>query len=166
MGYSAGMGSDVVGPYLRTPEVLRLCGLPYSTLDSWVRTGLVTPSVRGGSGRRRTRLWSISDVVIVRALKELKEAGAPSRVLSQAHRTINTSWTDSLRGRMLFWDGHDIVQVDEWSNIISLVTNPGQTVLKIVTVPLDAYREEAEREASQGPDRSTSEASPAERRTA
>ncbi|KTR78696.1 hypothetical protein NS234_02495 [Microbacterium oxydans] len=67
---------------------------------------------------------------------------------------------------MLFWDGHDIVQVDEWSNIISLVTNPGQTVLKIVTVPLDAYREEAEREASQGPDRSTSEASPAERRTA
>lgn len=149
--YSSGMGSEVVGPYLGTPEVLRLCGLPYSTLDSWVRMGLVTPSVRAGSGKRRTRLWSIADVVGVRALKELRDAGAPARVLTRAQRTLQDNWTSSLRDRMLYWDGGDLIHIDEWTNIMSLVKAPGQTVFKIIAMPLDEFRREAEAAAANMP---------------
>lgn len=149
--YASRMGSEEVGPYLETPEVLRLCKLPYSTLDSWVRTGLVTPSIRGGSGKRRTRLWSVADVVGVRALKELRDAGAPTRVLTKAHRTLHDTWTTSLRGQMLYWDGGDLIHVDEWSNLMSLVKKPGQSVFRMIAMPLDEFRREAEAAATTTP---------------
>lgn len=141
--YGALMG-DARNPYLETPEVIRVCGLPYSTLDYWVRTGLVSPSVRASSGRRRARQWSVLDVICVRALKELRDSGAPVRVMREAREALRQEWTTSLRDRMLYWDGGDIVRVDEWSNLVSVVNNPGQGVFRIVAVPLDALREEAE----------------------
>jgi len=138
------MAADPSTPYLETPEVLRLCGLPYSTLDYWVRTGLVAPSVRGGSGRRRTRQWSVLDVVCVRALKELRDAGASVRVLKRAQTMLRDTWTATLRDRMLYWDGGDLIQIDEWENLVSLFAAPGQSVLHVVALSVDALRAEAE----------------------
>lgn len=143
-GYSLDMAAEASTPYLETPEVVRLCGLPYSTLDYWVRTGLVTPSVRGGSGRRRARQWSVLDVVCVRALKELRDAGASVRVLKQAHAMLRDTWTAALRDRMLYWDGGDLIQIDEWENLVSLIAAPGQSVLHVVALSVDALRAEAE----------------------
>lgn len=137
-------------PYLETPEVVRLCGLPYSTLDYWVRTGLVAPSVRGGSGRRRTRQWSVLDVVCVRALKELRDAGASVRVLKRAQILLRDGWTASLRDRMLYWDGGDLIRLDEWENLVSLFVAPGQSVLHVVALSVDALRVEAESIAERG----------------
>lgn len=163
MRYSSLMGNELVGPYLETPEVLRLCDLPYSTLDSWVRTGLVEPSVRAGSGRRRPRLWSIADVVEVRALKALRDAGAPLRVLNKARQTLQDSWVATLRDRMLYWDGGDLILVDEWSNLMSLVKQPGQTVVKIVAMPLDVFHDEAHASAISPPSTSTLPSEPRRR---
>lgn len=137
-------------PYLETPEVVRLCGLPYSTLDYWVRTGLVAPSVRGGSGRRRTRQWSVLDVVCVRALKELRDAGASVRVLKRAQILLRDGWTASLRDRMLYWDGGDLIRLDEWENLVSLFVAPGKSVLHVVALSVDALRVEAESIAERG----------------
>ncbi|MFE6734592.1 MerR family transcriptional regulator [Microbacterium sp. NPDC057650] len=138
------MAAERSTPYLETPEVVRLCDLPYSTLDYWVRTGLVAPSVRGGSGRRRTRQWSVLDVVCVRALKELRDAGASVRVLKQAQAMLRDTWSATLRDHMLYWDGGDLIQVDEWKNLVSLIAAPGQGVLHIVALSVDALRAEAE----------------------
>lgn len=142
--YPSDMAVEPSSPYLETPEVVRLCRLPYSTLDYWVRTGLVTPSVRGGSGRRRTRQWSILDVVSVRALKELRDAGASVRVLKHAQAMLRETWAATLRDRMLYWDGGDLIQIDEWENLVSLFTAPGQSVLHVVALSVDALRAEAE----------------------
>lgn len=132
--------------YLETPVVLRLTGLPYSTLDYWVRTGLITPSVREGSGRRKTRRWSVLDVVSLRALKELREAGAPVRLLIVARNHLATRWGSTLTAKMLFWDGGDVVHLDEWDNLISLVKHPGQGALKVVALPVGTYAQEAQGE--------------------
>ena len=51
---------------LETPAVCALAGIKPQTLDYWARTGLVTPSVRGSSGRRVPRPLVGKDVVIVR----------------------------------------------------------------------------------------------------
>lgn len=136
--------STLSGPYLETPEVLRLCKLPYSSLDYWVRTGLITPTVRAGEGRRRTRLWSVLDVVCVRALKELRDAGAPVRLLTSARQALQADWASSLRDRTLFWDGGDVVRIDEWDNVVSIARAPGQSVVRFVALQLNVFQDEVE----------------------
>ena len=130
--------------FLETPSVLKLAGIPYSTLDYWVRTGLVTPSVRAGEGRRRVRLWSVADAVAVRALKHLRDAGAPVRLLAKARKTLAADWTPALSAQMLFWDGADLLQLDEWKNLLSLIKEPGQGALHVVALPLEVFTRDAE----------------------
>jgi len=132
--------------YLETPVVLRLTGLPYSTLDYWIRTGLVEPSVRKSSGRRRARRWSVLDVVCVRALKDLRDAGAPIRLLVAARKHLQENWASRLSAQLLFWDGGDVVYLDEWDNLVSLVRHPGQSAMKVVALPVGAYAHEVEGE--------------------
>lgn len=136
------MATDNEG-YLETPSVLRLAGIAYSTLDYWVRTGLVVPSVRAGGGKRLTRRWSVLDVVCVRALKELRDAGASVHMMVRARERLEERWSTTLTARLLFWDGADLVLIDEWENLISLVQHPGQSALRIVALPIDAYAREA-----------------------
>jgi hypothetical protein len=129
--------------YLETPAVLKLAGIPYSSLDYWVRTGLVSPSVRSGEGKRKTRRWSISDAVCVRALKELRDAGAPVRLLVRARQQLKDGWHQSLTSKVLFWDGGDVLLLDDWENLVSLVREPGQSALRIVALPLGTFASDA-----------------------
>lgn len=129
--------------YLETPDVLRLARVRYSTLDYWVRQGLVAPSVRTGQGRRKTRRWSVTDVVCVRALGELREAGCPTRILVRARDLLEGSWERSLSAQTLFWDGQDLF-LDRWEQSISLVRQPGQATLQVVALRLDVIADEVE----------------------
>jgi len=129
--------------YLETPAVCRLAGLPSSTLDYWVRSGLVTPSVRGSSGRRVTRRWTIADVVSVRALKELRRAGCPVRLLRKARERLDSEWQPTLRNQLLYWDGRDLLGLGPWDEVVSLVRNPGQGILRLIALPLDTWVAEA-----------------------
>lgn len=138
------MRSESVVGHLETPAILRLAGIPYSTLDYWVRTGLVEPSIRSGSGRRKARLWSISDAVAVKALKQLRDAGAPVRLLVRARDRLASEWAPSLTSKVLFWDGGDLLRLDEWDNLQSLIREPGQAALHIVALPLARFAAEAE----------------------
>ncbi len=45
---------------------------------------------------------------------------------------------------MLYWDGGDLIQIDEWENLVSLIAAPGQSVLHVVALSVDALRAEAE----------------------
>ncbi len=125
--------------FLETPAVARLAGLARSTLDYWLRTGLVQASVRGPSGRRVTRRWTVADAVEVRALKELRDAGCPVRTLLIAKQRLASDWSPSVRGKTLYWDGHDLLKIGPWDQVESLVRQPGQTTLRLVALPLDAW---------------------------
>src|SRR4051794_1479864 len=102
------MERAVADGFLETPAVLRLTGVAASTLNSWVRAGLVEPTVRASTGRRRTRRWSIRDVVTIECLRVLHESGCPTRVLAQARKRLADDWEPQLRGKHLFWDGDDV----------------------------------------------------------
>ncbi|MGN6760654.1 MAG: MerR family transcriptional regulator [Leifsonia sp.] len=129
--------------YLETPAVLRLAGIPYSSLDYWVRTGLVSPSIRTGEGKRKTRRWSIADAVCVLTLKELRDAGAPVRLLVRAREHLKDGWHQSLTSKMLFWDGGDVLLLDDWEKLVSLIREPGQSTLRIVALPLGRFASDA-----------------------
>jgi DNA-binding transcriptional MerR regulator len=62
-------------PGFRGPTVYKLVGITYRQLDYWARTGLVTPSVRAADGSGTQRLYSFTDVVELRIIKRLLDAG-------------------------------------------------------------------------------------------
>ena len=62
-------------PGFRGPTVIKLVGITYRQLDYWARTGLVTPSVRAADGSGTQRLYGFTDVVELRIIKRLLDAG-------------------------------------------------------------------------------------------
>lgn len=138
---------------LETGTVCRLAQVAPTTLDYWVRNGLVVPSVRGPMGRRRTRLWSIADVVAVRAVKALREAGCPLQRVREVKTLLERNWAEDLADYVLYWDGGDVLGVDRWGNLQSLLRQPSQQMLlHVVAVPIDDWRSEATGQARDFPD--------------
>lgn len=127
---------------IETAVICRLAGVPKSTIDYWVRTGLVTPTVRDNPGHRRSRLWTIEDAVLARAVKVLRDAGCPVRVLKKARGFLEDEWKPLLGANHLFWDGTDLFRLGAWSEVESIVRNPGQQAFRMVALPVDAWAEE------------------------
>lgn len=134
----------VVVASMETPAVCALVGIKQQTLDYWARTGLVEASVRSSTGRRVPRLWSVKDVVIVRAIKALRDAGCPMARVRQVKDLIEDSWGDDLTSNVLYWDGRDVLAVRPWGDVESALLRPGQQVLHLVALPLDHWVSEAE----------------------
>lgn len=134
---------------LETQQVARLASMAHGTLDYWARTRMVRPSVRGpGSGRRRPMLWSVRDAVIVRAIKALRDAGAPLQRVRRAQKVLEERWGEAIGAdAVLIWDGGDLLKLGTRGELVSLVKAPGQNVIRVVALPIGDWRAEAEREA-------------------
>jgi len=68
------------------PAVCRVTGVTYRQLDYWARTGLVTPSVSPAQGSGSKRVSSYADVVEVKVVKSLLDAGVS---LPRARQAVN-----------------------------------------------------------------------------
>ena len=68
----------------RGPTVCRLIGISYRQLDYWARTGLVTPSVRAADGSGSQRLYGFEDLVELRIIKRLLDAGVSLQRIREA----------------------------------------------------------------------------------
>src|SRR5712664_4246016 len=79
-----------------SPAVCALAGIPASTLDYWTRTGLIAPSIHPSTGRRATRWWSLRDLITVRAVRTLRDAGCPLQTLRRAKEVIADAWGEEL----------------------------------------------------------------------
>src|ERR1700728_1548198 len=70
----------------RGPQVCKIVGITYRQLDYWARTGLLRPSLADAKGSGSQRLYSYSDVVELKVIKQLLDAGVN---LQQARRAIS-----------------------------------------------------------------------------
>jgi DNA-binding transcriptional MerR regulator len=68
------------------PAVCRITGVTYRQLDYWARTGLVTPSVTPAQGSGSKRVYSYSDVIEIKVVKSLLDAGVS---LPRARQAVN-----------------------------------------------------------------------------
>ena len=68
------------------PAVCRISGVTYRQLDYWARTGLVTPSVTPAQGSGSKRVYSYADLVEVKVIKALIDAGVS---LPRARQAVN-----------------------------------------------------------------------------
>ena len=59
----------------RGPTACNAAGITYRQLDYWARTGLVEPTVRGATGSGSQRLYSFRDILILKVIKRLLDAG-------------------------------------------------------------------------------------------
>lgn len=68
----------------RAPHVCKLVGITYRQLDYWARTDLLQPSLKAAQGSGTQRLYSFSDLVQLRVIKGLLDAGLHLNRIRQA----------------------------------------------------------------------------------
>src|SRR4029453_9057312 len=118
-------------PGFRGPIVYKLVGITYRQLDYWARTGLVTPSGRAGGGSGPQRLYSFTDVVELRIIKRLLDAGVSLRQIRDAIGYLRKeSGGKPLSDITLMSDGNRIYACHSNEEVVDVLSN-GQAVFGI-----------------------------------
>ncbi len=92
----------------RGPIACGAAGITYRQLDYWARTGLVAPGIRGAEGSGTQRLYSFRDILMLKVIKRLIDAGISLQQIRVA--------VDHLRERGV----HDLTQVTLMSDGVSV----------------------------------------------
>ena len=117
-------------PGFRGPIVYKLVGITYRQLDYWARTGLVTPSVRAADGSGTQRLYGFTDVVELRIIKRLLDAGISLQQIRTAVQHLRKRGTDDLTRVTLMSDGASVYECTSNDEVIDLLQG-GQGVFGI-----------------------------------
>jgi DNA-binding transcriptional MerR regulator len=73
---------------LTLPELAEVADVEYRTLHTWVKRGLVEPSVRRSAGTGTANLFSGTDAVAARVLADLRRAGLSMATLERASEAL------------------------------------------------------------------------------
>jgi DNA-binding transcriptional MerR regulator len=119
---------DDVG--FRGPTACSAAGITYRQLDYWARTGLVEPSVRSATGSGTQRLYSFRDVLLLKVIKRLLDAGVSLQQIRTAVHHLCERGTDDLTGVTLMSDGATVYECTSDDQVIDLLQG-GQGVFGI-----------------------------------
>jgi DNA-binding transcriptional MerR regulator len=119
---------DAVG--YRGPIAYSVAGITYRQLDYWARTGLVIPSVRDASGSGTQRLYSFRDIVVLKVVKRLLDAGVSLPNIRKAIETLRQWGEDDLATMTLISDGTTVYECRSAEEIVDLLQG-GQGVFGI-----------------------------------
>ena len=90
-----------------------MVGISYRQLDYWARTGLVTPSVREAGGSGTQRLYSFQDLVQLRVMKKLLDAGVSLQKIRKAIGFLQEHMDDAADQVTLMSDGRQRLRVSQ-----------------------------------------------------
>jgi DNA-binding transcriptional MerR regulator len=119
---------DDVG--FRGPTACAAAGVTYRQLDYWARTGLVEPSVRGATGSGTQRLYSFRDVLLLKIIKRLLDAGVSLQQIRTAIDHLRQRGTEDLTRVTLMSDGASVYECRSADEVIDLLQG-GQGVFGI-----------------------------------
>jgi DNA-binding transcriptional MerR regulator len=115
----------------RGPTVCKLVGITYRQLDYWARTELVTPSVRPADGSGSQRLYGFQDLVELRIIKRLLDAGVSLQRIREAITQLRAEAPGgSLTDLTLISDGSRIYACHSGEEVIDVLAK-GQAVFGI-----------------------------------
>jgi len=114
----------------RAPTACSAAGITYRQLDYWARTGLVDPSVRGATGSGTQRLYSFRDILLLKVIKRLLDAGISLQQIRIAVQHLRARGTDDLTRVTLMSDGASVYECTSNDEIIDLLQG-GQGVFGI-----------------------------------
>ncbi len=127
--------SDDVSPLpadvgYRGPTACNAAGITYRQLDYWARTGLVDPTVRGATGSGTQRLYSFRDILLLKVIKRLLDAGISLQQIRSAVQHLRERGTDDLTRVTLMSDGASVYECTSNDEVIDLLSG-GQGVFGI-----------------------------------
>ena len=114
----------------RGPTVCKVVGITYRQLDYWARTSLVVPSIRAATGSGSQRLYSFRDVLVVKIVKRLLDAGVSLQQIRVAVGHLQGQGVEDLSQITLMSDGSSVFACTSANEVIDLVQG-GQGVFGI-----------------------------------
>lgn len=131
----------------RAPSVCNLVGITYRQLDYWARTGLITPSIQEAAGSGSQRLYSFTDVVQLKVIKRLRDAGMSLPKVRAAMEALSTQLGSDtpLSDITVLVDGAGIFAAKSPTEVYDVLQR-GQGVFGIAVGPL---RQELEAEVAE-----------------
>jgi DNA-binding transcriptional MerR regulator len=120
-------------PGFRGPQVCKIVGITYRQLDYWARTGLVKPSLADAHGSGTQRRYSYRDLVRLKVIKNLLDAGVKLQTARKAIEYIRGDLGDDWASASLVLNGTSSVLVRTGDDLVDVVRH-GQGVLNIVSL--------------------------------
>ena len=114
----------------RGPTACSAAGITYRQLDYWARTGLVEPSVREASGSGTQRLYSFRDILVLKIVKKLLDAGISLQNIRTAISTLRDRGVADLAQITLMSDGTTVYECTSTDEVVDLLQG-GQAVFAI-----------------------------------
>ncbi|NRQ50645.1 MerR family transcriptional regulator [Aeromicrobium stalagmiti] len=114
----------------RGPTACNAAGITYRQLDYWARTGLVEPTVRSATGSGTQRLYSFKDILLLKIIKRLLDAGVSLQQIRIAIDHLRVRGTDDLTQVTLMSDGASVYECRSADEVIDLLQG-GQGVFGI-----------------------------------
>src|SRR3984885_12256761 len=136
---SASGGEEQTPEGFRGPQVCPLIGITYRQLDHWARPGLLRPSIADARGSGTQRLYSYTDVVELKVIKQLLDAGISLQRARRAVECLRDGLGGDLASSNLVLVGSNSVLAHTDGEVVDLLKG-GQGVLNIV--PLSGVLEE------------------------
>jgi DNA-binding transcriptional MerR regulator len=117
----------------RGPQVCSIVGITYRQLDYWARTDLLRPSLADAKGSGTQRLYSYRDLVELKVIKSLLDAGVQLGAARKAITYLRGNLGEDLANANLVLSGDRPLLVRDGGEILDLVRH-GQGVLNIVSL--------------------------------
>ncbi|HWV26870.1 MAG TPA: MerR family transcriptional regulator [Aeromicrobium sp.] len=114
----------------RGPTACAAAGITYRQLDYWARTQLVEPTVRSATGSGTQRLYSFKDILLLKIIKRLLDAGVSLQQIRVAIDHLRERGTDDLTQVTLMSDGASVYECRSADEVIDLLQG-GQGVFGI-----------------------------------
>lgn len=133
----------VVGPVdgFRGAQVCTVVGITYRQLDYWARTGLLRPSITDATGSGSKRRYSYNDVVELKVIKRLLDAGLKLQQARQAVECLRGDLgVDLASAQLVLADGRSILATTD-GELVDLLAG-GQGVFNVL--PLSGVVSELE----------------------
>ncbi|MGC8626639.1 MAG: MerR family transcriptional regulator [Acidimicrobiales bacterium] len=113
----------------RGPQVCNIIGITYRQLDYWARTDLLRPSISDAKGSGSQRIYSYSDLLQLKVIKRLLDAGVSLRSTRKAIECLRASGDVASTSLVIGDDASVLARTGE--ELFDLLRG-GQGVLSIV----------------------------------
>lgn len=105
----------------RGPIACRAADITYRQLDYWARTGLVVPEIRAAGGSGTQRLYSFRDLLLLKVIKRLIDAGISLQQIRTAIEHLRARGVQDLTEVTLMSDGVSVYECTSDHEVVDLL---------------------------------------------
>ncbi|HTT88677.1 MAG TPA: MerR family transcriptional regulator [Acidimicrobiales bacterium] len=114
----------------RGPQVCHIVGITYRQLDYWARTDLLRPSISDARGSGTQRVYSYTDLLQLKVIKQLLDAGVSLRHTRKAIECLRASGGSVASASLVIADDRSVL-AHSGEELFDMLRG-GQGVLSIV----------------------------------